>query len=464
MTLSTSSFVDEQLIKAQALWRKGETGKAEALLRSALQVATQLRDSQGMAALHLELARSLIEVGMALQHLDQALSLCRHLRQDDLLLQAISMRVERLLELGDIPLASAGLEEVRALAAGADDPRWRIRCACLEASLASASKAHLHAANFWETAAASARAVSDSTLFMHCQSQALLSQLRATGTVSPEWVTTLPTFLADWLALGTPAGSALLGGDPTNGRPDNLSGLDNEPLKWCCDIAQALVDLDAPDKALPLLAQAVSAVESEPPTSPTSNSPLFRIRLAQASAALKLNQREFAAALLSQAATLLPLLASHHQEASRASWLLLSAQCSELHGDHEAAYRHRVALRALESKLQRAQLDSWVRHRQSRQYEVSRQSTAPQSGSVHNSQLSATGIAVPQALTPQQHAVFQHLCQGKTNKAIALELGLSPLTVRQHVSDILSRLGVKTRAAAVARAAVLQPPAPPSQA
>ena len=39
---------------------------------------------------------------------------------------------------------------------------------------------------------------------------------------------------------------------------------------------------------------------------------------------------------------------------------------------------------------------------------------------------------------------------GKTNQAIADQLGLSPLTVKNHVQNILKKLKVKTRGHAVA--------------
>jgi DNA-binding CsgD family transcriptional regulator len=459
--MTPTPFVDAQLTKAQALRRKGDATKAEALLRNALQVTTQLRDTHGMAAIHLELARSLTEAGMALQHLDQALRLCRHLRQDDLLLQAVSMRVERLLELGDIPLATAGFEEVRALADGAQAPCWGARIACLEALLAGARKAHHQAAGCWETAAAQAQAGGDAALAMYCRSQVLLSRLRASETLHPGWLTTLPAFLADWLALGTPADRDSRGSAPTDDKPEPVGAPSTGPLTWCCEIAQVLTELDAADHAWRLLTQAALAADNQPQTSPDVQ---CQIRLAQAGAALQRQQDTAAGVSLSQAARLLPLLAPHHQDASRASWLLLSAQWRELHGDWAAAFRHRVALRALESKLQQAQLRAWAWHRESSQHGVSGPLTAAHAGAGQPREGGDTGAAVPQALTPQQHAVLQQLCQGKTNKAIALALGLSPLTVRQHVSDILSRWGVSTRAAAVARAAALQPPVQPPQA
>lgn len=51
-------------------------------------------------------------------------------------------------------------------------------------------------------------------------------------------------------------------------------------------------------------------------------------------------------------------------------------------------------------------------------------------------------------LTSRELEVLAWVAKGATNKAIALELSLSPGTVRVHVSSILSKLGVENRTAA----------------
>lgn len=55
-------------------------------------------------------------------------------------------------------------------------------------------------------------------------------------------------------------------------------------------------------------------------------------------------------------------------------------------------------------------------------------------------------------LTARQLQVLQLLCQGKSNKAIAYELGLAENTVRVHVSAILEQWQVKSRTEAVIEA------------
>jgi len=55
-------------------------------------------------------------------------------------------------------------------------------------------------------------------------------------------------------------------------------------------------------------------------------------------------------------------------------------------------------------------------------------------------------------LTPRELHVLRQIAAGKTNKAIAAELHLSERTIDRHVSNILTKLGVASRAAATAYA------------
>jgi ATP/maltotriose-dependent transcriptional regulator MalT len=55
-------------------------------------------------------------------------------------------------------------------------------------------------------------------------------------------------------------------------------------------------------------------------------------------------------------------------------------------------------------------------------------------------------------LTPRELEVLGQLAQGKTNKEIASVLGVSEKTIDRHVSNLFTKLGVNTRAAATALA------------
>ena len=52
-------------------------------------------------------------------------------------------------------------------------------------------------------------------------------------------------------------------------------------------------------------------------------------------------------------------------------------------------------------------------------------------------------------LTKREKEVFTLLVSNKTTKEIAVELGISEKTVRNHISNAMQKLGVKGRAQAV---------------
>ena len=59
----------------------------------------------------------------------------------------------------------------------------------------------------------------------------------------------------------------------------------------------------------------------------------------------------------------------------------------------------------------------------------------------------------PEPLTERETDVLRHLAQGKSNKQIAGDLSISDATVRTHVSNILTKLGVQSRTQAALYAA-----------
>jgi DNA-binding NarL/FixJ family response regulator len=58
----------------------------------------------------------------------------------------------------------------------------------------------------------------------------------------------------------------------------------------------------------------------------------------------------------------------------------------------------------------------------------------------------------PEPLTERETEVLRHLAMGKSNKEIAAALVIAEKTVRSHVSNILSKLGVPSRTQAALHA------------
>ena len=52
-------------------------------------------------------------------------------------------------------------------------------------------------------------------------------------------------------------------------------------------------------------------------------------------------------------------------------------------------------------------------------------------------------------LTPREKEIFSLLIDNNNTKDIALELGISEKTVRNHISNVMQKLGTKGRAATV---------------
>ena len=63
------------------------------------------------------------------------------------------------------------------------------------------------------------------------------------------------------------------------------------------------------------------------------------------------------------------------------------------------------------------------------------------------------GAATPVTLTARELEVLRAIARGERSKEIALGLGISERTVKAHIASIFARLGVDSRAAAIAAAA-----------
>ena len=61
----------------------------------------------------------------------------------------------------------------------------------------------------------------------------------------------------------------------------------------------------------------------------------------------------------------------------------------------------------------------------------------------------AAGAPARKHLTPRQMAVLSHLRQGKANKVIAYELGMTESTVKVHIRNIMRKMGATNRTQAV---------------
>jgi DNA-binding CsgD family transcriptional regulator len=66
-------------------------------------------------------------------------------------------------------------------------------------------------------------------------------------------------------------------------------------------------------------------------------------------------------------------------------------------------------------------------------------------------QQAGQALGAAAGLTDREAAILQLVAAGRTNRAIAHQLGLSPRTVAKHLEHVYRKLGVTSRAAAVSR-------------
>ena len=72
---------------------------------------------------------------------------------------------------------------------------------------------------------------------------------------------------------------------------------------------------------------------------------------------------------------------------------------------------------------------------------------------LNRAEIPAQPAAAPSGLTEREHQVLAGVAQGERSKEIAYRLGISERTVKAHLASIYHKLGVDSRAAAIAAAA-----------
>ena len=63
--------------------------------------------------------------------------------------------------------------------------------------------------------------------------------------------------------------------------------------------------------------------------------------------------------------------------------------------------------------------------------------------------IAATGMDALASLSPRERTLLPLLCEGLSNAQIGWRLGISEKTVRNRVSDLYGKLGVRSRAEAI---------------
>ncbi|MFC6659832.1 helix-turn-helix transcriptional regulator [Deinococcus multiflagellatus] len=76
-------------------------------------------------------------------------------------------------------------------------------------------------------------------------------------------------------------------------------------------------------------------------------------------------------------------------------------------------------------------------------------------GTLHPEAADDDPLPADVTLTPREHDVLALLAEGYSNKRAARELGVSESTVKFHVQAVFGKLGVQSRAGAVARGVAL---------
>jgi DNA-binding CsgD family transcriptional regulator len=424
MSTSTKDWVDEQVGLALSL-RSKDPYLALMTAEGAATVAESARYFRGKARALLANAGAAFALGdykQSLASCQEALALGRRLRDRSIVIEALWRAAEPLPFLGESSLALASLNEFLSMFKDGDDPQHLSSALNAAGIVYDCLNNPQKALEYFEFA------------------QASIAQV--TTVPEPEKKRRELTFLANCaLCLGS------------LGRTDEAHAvvLDTAPKLKALSLWDSLARLwlnfaDAAVRAnrLSLAYEMVMSVSSLPADS-LSDRNRCAVHGSLAELALLEGRWEDARREMQEALSYLPVLGLR----TRLQLLALNAAYLEASSQWPQANAQMISLREEELVAHRQTLDMLVNKSASvfdLQLSQRRRSALP--AAIQPEKLEVAATVWPQ-LSAQQQVVVAQLSTGKTNKQIARDIGLSPLTVRQHVSAVLTRLQMKTRSEVV---------------
>jgi DNA-binding CsgD family transcriptional regulator len=78
--------------------------------------------------------------------------------------------------------------------------------------------------------------------------------------------------------------------------------------------------------------------------------------------------------------------------------------------------------------------------------------TPPRQPRIRHIHPASPGASNENSLSPRERSILELIGHGLSNKAIARELGISPETVKSHIKNMFTKLGVERRAQAIYQA------------
>jgi DNA-binding CsgD family transcriptional regulator len=424
MSFSTKDWVDEQVGLALSL-RSKDPYLALMTAQGAATVAASVRNFRGKARALLASAGAAFALGDYKQSLaacQEALVIGRRLRDRSTVIEALWRAAEPLPFLGESSLALASLNEFLRTFKDGDDPQHFSSALNAAGIVYDCLNNPQKALEYFEFA------------------QASIAQ-----------VTSLPEPERKRRELAFSANCALCLG--SLGRTDEAHAvvLDAAPKLMALSLWDSLARLwlnfaDAAVRAkrLPLAHDMLGAVSSLPADS-LSDRNRCAVHGSLAELALLEGRLADAERELQSALTYLPVLGLR----TRLQLLGLNVAYLEASSQWAQANAQMVSLRDEELAAHRQALDMLANKGASvLDLQLSQRRRSALRAVLPPEKLAIAATVWPQ-LSAQQQVVVAQLSTGKTNKEIARDIGLSPLTVRQHVSAVLARLHMRTRSEVV---------------